>query len=109
VLKLWLEEFRADFENNEVLSFKLLEIVDGLNQNGMELMAASIKRQLSTVRETLANLTRYQRPPASLVFTEETPKPITPKTLEFLDFNPTEFARQMTLIEFNLYKGNFAI
>jgi son of sevenless-like protein len=44
--------------------------------------------------------------PIELMFSQKPPKPILPKkpTIEFVDLDPTEVARQLTLIDYDIYK-----
>lgn len=46
---MWLENFYSDFENNEIASLKLLEIIELLQKNGEELSATSLKKLFLSV------------------------------------------------------------
>src|SRR5690606_39019786 len=99
VLKHWLEKHFYDFD--EELLKKLIEFSDGImmKTNG-EAYAASIKKTLEKVRKTQASNQK--------IFIGNCPKPQMPTKggdLSILEWPPTEVARQITLIEYEMFKG----
>jgi hypothetical protein len=110
-LKTWVEHYWTDFSSNEELFNVLSQFLDNSsNQKLAQLVKNAIKR-------------RQQNPDTMNVITDTSsfPKPILPKSrqissspdtkeakgneggLRFLDLDPLEVARQLTIMEFTLF------
>jgi len=99
VIKKWIELQITDFQNDRTLLLALQKFVQYL-------LKASHTESLwgSNLQVGLVQAEQEQSRPSTVVSNNEPPKPILPKHLmarcmQFLDVDPQELARQMTLIE----------
>ncbi|KAF9892518.1 hypothetical protein FE257_001627 [Aspergillus nanangensis] len=104
ILKSWFEHFWM--EPNDEAHIQLLESVHAFTKDSIATTKTPGSPQLLTVIEQ--RLRGQDTTTKRLVPTQATaaPTPITPKNmkkLKFLDIDPTEFARQLTIIESRLY------
>lgn len=122
VIRYWIDNHAYDFEDPKLANlaqFFLTNVVSVFgNQQLAQAIVAALQRKVSSfvfffLRATLNSLT-FQQLNKDEQSKEEAgmlhppPDPIMPVPssggLCFLDFHPTEFARQMALIEFQLYR-----
>ncbi|KAF2074781.1 hypothetical protein CYY_003927 [Polysphondylium violaceum] len=101
VLKKWVDEYSSDF--NEKLSLQLRGFIDQLSTKYPG-PASGILKSLNKIFEESNSINENKQ-----IFNERTPEPNVPKNifsnrLEIYDIDEEEIARQLTLIEFNLYK-----
>lgn len=108
ILKYWMEnQWRNDFEEDEQLVKKVEDFCEVMEKTN----GAAYSRQL---RRTLERM-QQDRSKATQQFKETLPPPIYPKnyakikssggTLKILDLNPKEIARQLTLLEFDIFRN----
>jgi len=105
VLRHWLEKYWKDFTQDAEMGTKLHEFIVGdLMNTGNQQPADQLLRLYTKKRED-------PEQDRQIIFTEPPPKPFLPPTkkssvaLGLMDFHPEEIARQLTLIEYNLYKS----
>lgn len=102
VLKTWVEKFFDDFNNDKALLTKLLEFVDKsmvthptMSRAG-ENLKAQIVSKLEQQKEEGKKAYQFDKePPQSILPTAENPT--------LLDYSPVELARQLTLMDFELF------
>jgi len=100
VLKGWIDKHYYDFENDPELKRKLLNFVDGpLAQNpnhqaGLKALIAKKEEQKGAV----ASVELDKVPPSKLP-----PVGVDPTTATVLDFDPEEIARQLALINHEVF------
>ena len=101
LLKTWVQKHFYDFENNQELQEKFLEFVTNTIQS-----THSIGKNLEDIlRKKVAGESQ------NFKITESAPKPIIKSKLlnavniQITDIHPLEFARQLTIIEWNIYKS----
>ncbi|GAM22778.1 hypothetical protein SAMD00019534_059530 [Acytostelium subglobosum LB1] len=97
VLKKWLDEYFSDFDDKLIQSLRNFIEVITLKHPGP---AAALMKSLTKVEK---------QPASKLKFNDKTPEPIVPRNifsqnLSIYDIDEEEIARQMTLIEFEIYK-----
>jgi len=103
-LKNWVDKyFEFDFQGNKELIDAMFKFVNEL-QNSMALPANQIQRALEK-RLSKEEYTEL----GALSFSSQTPEPIRPYTLNFkdltvLDIAPLEMARQLTIIEYSMFR-----
>jgi len=103
-LKNWVDKyFEFDFQGNKELIDALFKFINEL-QNSMALPANQIQRALEK-RLSKEEYTEL----GALSFNSQTPEPIRPCTLNFkdltvLDIAPLEMARQLTIIEYSMFR-----
>ncbi len=96
ILKTWLEQYQADFEVDSDLKQKLEYLLQNLENQKLAQM----------IRNTMS-----KKPPPMVIEFPDSPKLILPKfttrdaflKIKLMEFDPTELARQITLIEFDLF------
>jgi len=105
VLKHWLENYWRDFTNDAEMGTKLHEfLMSDVMNSGNQTSAEQLSKLFNKKKED-PNSDRQ------VIFSKEPPKPILLPTkkssasLALLDFSSEEIARQLTLIEYNLYKS----
>ena len=103
ILKIWLDTFWM--ENNDEVSDDLLTRIHAFAKDSI---ATSSTPGSAPLIHTIEQRIRGQDKPKKLILNLSTaaPAPIIPKNmkkLKFLDIDVTEFARQLTIIESNLY------
>lgn len=102
VIKKWLDRYFHDFQNDSDLLNKLDQFISNQIMLDMESIAKNLKKLLSN-----------ERPVPVPTFTELAPPVLAPKKstslvpgdFVFRDLEPLEIARQMTLIESDLYRS----
>ncbi|XP_060063048.1 son of sevenless homolog 2-like [Ylistrum balloti] len=103
VLRHWVDHHYYDFERDMSLLYKLQEFLAGVKGKAMKKMAESIIKVIhrrfesqSTEREFT-----YQKPLPNVEWhlTRE------PKAFDLMTLHPIEIARQVTLLEFDLYRA----
>jgi len=99
VIKKWIELQISDFQNDTQLFVALQKFVQYLLQSG-----GTEALWGSNLQVALVQAEQEQYNSSVVVSSEEPPKPILPKNMiarlmQFLDIDPLELARQMTLIE----------
>ncbi|KAL6070234.1 Son of sevenless 1 [Balamuthia mandrillaris] len=96
IMKIWLEKRPDDFLCNSTLCARFSQTVEELVSPSLPTLASQVLKQLSSL---------LQNPKTKLVARkgQTPPHPLTPKGHTFLDFEPLEVARQMTLIEFEAF------
>eukprot|EP01133_Synstelium_polycarpum_P008684 gene8684-10202_t len=97
VLKKWLDEYYTDFDDKLILSLRVFIEQIQIRHPGP---AAALTKSLTKVEKPIAS-----KP----IFNDKTPEPMVPKNifsqgLQIYDVEEEEVARQMTLIEFEIYK-----
>ncbi|GAM21223.1 hypothetical protein SAMD00019534_043980 [Acytostelium subglobosum LB1] len=98
VVKRWLDEYYSDFDD------KLIQVLRGFIEQ------IQIKHPLPSSALTKSlNKVEKQMPSSKLIFNDKTPEPIVPRNifsqnLMIYDIEEEEIARQMTLIEFEMFK-----
>jgi len=106
-LKNWLEKHWKDFTEEPANGARLHEFL-------MEDMSQSNRTSADQLSKILSRMQQEPEQQREIVFSESPPKPILPNmkkntssssNLGLLDFHPEELARQLALIEFNLYKA----
>mmetsp|Transcript_34688 Transcript_34688/g.87212 ORF Transcript_34688/g.87212 Transcript_34688/m.87212 type:complete len:1018 (-) Transcript_34688:186-3239(-) len=101
VFKTWVQTYFRDFAADDTLYNRLIDFVK----------TTMMKSTLTTAAESLIKYAEQGKAGEGLTFTQTViatpPKPITPKvdSPSFLDVNPTEFARQLTLLEHDAYRA----
>jgi len=105
VLKNWLERHYHDFEEDQNLGTILSNFIEkNMMQSNMSKLGEALKRTLE--RKAQGEGPTKSEPQRR--FTQPAPKPILPKNLQsftFNDLHAQEVARQLTLIEFDLFKA----
>ncbi|KAL6054918.1 Son of sevenless 1 [Balamuthia mandrillaris] len=96
IMKIWLEKRPDDFLCNSTLCARFSQTVEELVSLSLPTLASQVLKQLSSL---------LQNPKTKLVARkgQTPPPPLAPKGHTFLDFEPLEVARQMTLIEFEAF------
>jgi hypothetical protein len=102
VLKGWIDKHYYDFENDPELKKKLMNFIDGpLSQNPTH---QSGLKTLITKKEEQKNAPKVPEPdkvpPSKLP-----PTPVDPNTATVLDFDPEEVARQLALINHEIFSS----
>eukprot|EP01102_Stenamoeba_stenopodia_P022109 TRINITY_DN9101_c0_g2_i1.p1 TRINITY_DN9101_c0_g2~~TRINITY_DN9101_c0_g2_i1.p1 ORF type:complete len:373 (+),score=71.87 TRINITY_DN9101_c0_g2_i1:125-1120(+) len=95
VLRTWLDKSYHDFVNDEPLKKRVCQLIDLLFGKDMSKLGDTLKTKL---------LPQDQRA-APLRFISAAPPSIRPKSNLFIDFDPLEVARQMTLVESTLFQS----
>lgn len=104
ILKSWLEHYWM--ENDDEASKALLERIYAFAKNTITSTKIPGAAQLTTVVDQRIKGQDTTAKKLVLTLTSSAPAPILPKNmkkLKFLDIDPTEFARQLTIIESRLY------
>lgn len=94
VVKMWIDKHFHDFEHDPNLVARITNFVD-----------TQIFRDMETLGKTIIKLLAHTRGVLSYTFNSPPPPTYVPKSSDFNDFEPMEVARQLTLIEYDLYKG----
>eukprot|EP00026_Physarum_polycephalum_P003142 Phypoly_transcript_03151.p1 GENE.Phypoly_transcript_03151~~Phypoly_transcript_03151.p1 ORF type:complete len:727 (+),score=161.57 Phypoly_transcript_03151:83-2263(+) len=94
VLKMWLDKHFHDFQNDGNLVHRVINFVE-----------TQITKDMETIGKTITKLLAHQRGVLSFSFNTPPPTTFVPKSADFSDFEPVEVARQLTLIEYDLYRG----
>lgn len=98
VIKTWVETNFHDFEEESCMS-KLKLIINLMNKNGMTSAASNIEK-LVNMKEKLSRSGSYNFNCSNF------PTPIYPLSFGSIrDFHPKELARQISLIEYDLYRS----
>jgi len=100
VLKLWLETYINDFEDEE-LREALIKFLDEDISKEMSQLANSLKTMLSKDK---SSMTRQSSKTIMGHSSIDIVKPISPIGPEFIDFDETEIARQLSLLEMDIFK-----
>jgi son of sevenless-like protein len=104
-IKLWIDKHFYDFDN--ILITKLIKFLDEEAAYVAKILVfcKNVKKSLN------AKLSRSEEKAASsIMFSKKPPKPLIPRNFNryvqfsLLDWNSIEFARQMTLIEYDYFK-----
>ncbi|KAF9303287.1 hypothetical protein BGZ74_004053 [Mortierella antarctica] len=103
IIKSWLENYylEDEVEDRQILP-RIKEFLDSGNMRESMSFAAVQLIRLVEKRETSDNSLRKM----VLNLTTQAPQPITPRNLKrirFMDLDPLEFARQLTIMEANMY------
>lgn len=105
VLKAWLQNHAHDFTVCKPLKLHMQRLIDEMNKTQMENPALNLQKELRkfTSAGTGSTLSQTDGAPPHL---QNAPKSILPKgpVKTILDVNPEELARQITLIEHQLFK-----
>lgn len=100
MLKLWSDKhFSFDFEGDEELIKRYTDFIDNIIAKAMEAPA----RQLRNILQQKLNKEATTR----LEIQRNVPEPLLPPSLDdftLLDLEPLEVARQITLVEYDIYK-----
>lgn len=104
VLKKWVEDHWTDFEQEDVLDH-MKELVRNMQQNTLGPWS---KKSLATLLVNIEKLRRGER--REVDTPGDFPKPILPAAfgtfpISLLNIKPLEIARQMTLVDFELFKA----
>ena len=97
-IKTWLDKHPEDFVNDKQLFERLQDFLVQFKACNLESLYKQVSRSLDDL--LLTNKNEYLVP-AKLV---NAPIPINPNSSNLLDFDPLELARQMTLLDSNLFK-----
>ena len=99
-LKTWITKYYYDFENNPELEKKLLsfcsDIIKPVCTPGVRLENI-VQRQMNGEYEVELNINSRQVPPKPIIPTQLNPT--------FFDIHPQELARQLTIIETQLFRA----
>lgn len=101
VLKSWLESFFYEGEDEEHLD-RICEFAFEIQSYSMELPSRQLLRLVERRRGDGEQMVR------KMVLPQSAPPPILPRVtrrIKFLDIDPTEMARQLTLLESKLYNN----
>ncbi len=104
ILKSWLEHYWM--ENNDAESTSLLERASAFATNAIASAKIPGGTQIVTIIEQRKKGQDTSAKRLVLTLTNQAPPPILPKSmkkLKFLDVDPTEFARQLTIMESKLF------
>lgn len=104
ILKAWLELYWM--ENDDAASRALLERILAFAKSTNVNTKIGLAKVLTTIVEQRMKGGETSSKKLVLTLTNSAPVPILPKNmkkLKFLDIDPTEFARQLTIIESKLY------
>jgi len=104
VMRSWVDKYFYDFAEDRSLMETLLDFISQRMMNtGMEKAAAQLKRL--AYRKLDGNESETDAP----MFNHPPPKPIIPSNIStplcLLDLDPTEVARQLTIVEYGLYRS----
>lgn len=110
VLKSWIKNHYYDFERHETLSKKLNSFLDEVH-NSDKVPDNVLRKLIVSIKDSIEKKKLSQHDEFELMLSQE-PPPIlwwtaTPSEVEKFDIltlHPVEFARQMTLIEFDLFR-----
>lgn len=102
VLKAWIQNHYHDFEVNKTLKRHLIAFLDEMNRTQMENPATNLQKELERGKAGGSVI----GPSGAGSHLANAPRPILPKgtVRSVLDINPEELARQITLIEHQLFK-----
>ncbi|XP_065218194.1 protein son of sevenless-like [Planococcus citri] len=104
VLKRWVDCYFFDFENNVELSTKLDNFLDSISEKSMKKWAICIKKILQRKKdpnELCREVTyAFDRAPPPIEWHIMLPE----EEWNILTLHPVEIARQLTLIEYDMYK-----
>jgi hypothetical protein len=101
VLKIWLEQYY--YEEDSVILDRLLFFTNTSIKDSLSFSAIQLERLIHKRKEACKDLKK-------LVITQpqDSPEPILPRNLKkfkLLDLDPTELARQLTLMDFKMYSS----
>jgi son of sevenless-like protein len=111
LIKKWIENHYYDFENDEDLVHKVMEFSDMMEKTQGEVYATQIKRALKKQQSSTSQrqIVTFDKDDTSV------PKSLYPKKysltdpskqmLELLEWPSAELARQITLIEYEMFHG----
>jgi len=102
-LKRWVEQFFHDFEGDTNLVDAYVQFIEDLNRLNVDKSLASLLEKALTRKMTGETQAR------TVTFPEPPPTSVVPPNLDFENctveiLDPVELARQLTLIEFELYQ-----
>lgn len=106
VIRYWIEKHFYDFENDKERISKLEAFIDVIEKSRME----STAKQLRKILEKMKNEENSDE--KNLFFSQPPPKPLplkskkgkTSSVVEILDWPSLEIARQMTIVEYELFR-----
>ncbi|KAI7905568.1 ras guanine nucleotide exchange factor domain-containing protein [Cokeromyces recurvatus] len=103
VLKIWLEQYY--YEEDSIILDRLLHFTNTSIKQSLSFSAYQLERLIQKRKEVSNDI-----PLKKLVSTQpqDLPEPILPRNLKkfrLLDVDPTEMARQLTLMDFKLYNA----
>ncbi|KAK6381336.1 cell division cycle-related protein [Exophiala oligosperma] len=104
ILKAWLEVYWMECDNEK--SRELLERITAFAKNALNSTKIPLAKVLITIIDQRLKGQETSSKKMVLTITNSAPTPILPKNmkkLKFLDIDPTEFARQLTIMESRLY------
>jgi len=102
-LRRWVENFFHDFEDDSELIESYHQFVESIKKDGQELLSSFLERAITK------QLNQHKGQTFETTFDCDAPKPILPKEVNgsfhmFLDVHPQEFARQITLMQYGMYR-----
>ncbi|XP_078671748.1 son of sevenless homolog 2-like isoform X2 [Branchiostoma floridae x Branchiostoma belcheri] len=103
VFRHWVDHHFYDFERDKDLLDKLMEFIEGVKGKTM-------RKWVDSITKIVSRQTSCENVPREITF-ERTPPSIewyiarTPDQFELLTLHPIEIARQLTLLEFDLYRA----
>lgn len=106
VIRYWIEKHFYDFENDKERISRLEKFIDVIEKSRMD----STAKQLRKILDKMQNEDNSDE--KNLFFTQPPPKPLTVKSkkgktgssVEILDWPSMEIARQMTIVEYELFR-----
>lgn len=107
VLKSWIKNHYYDFERHPTLLDKLNLFLDEIYNNDKVLrsLIVSIKKLIYQKRTSQNNEFEFMLPKEPPTILWWTAKAHEPEKFDILTLHPVEFARQLTLIEFDLFRA----
>lgn len=107
VFKLWIRDHYHDFERNPALLEKLISFLDEVTKTDhiLESLIISIKKTIEQKKSSQRDDFKFmlsKEPPPIVWWTA---KPNEYEKFDILTLHPVEFARQLTLFEFDLFRA----
>lgn len=107
VLKIWIKSHYHDFERNPALLEKLLSFLDEVNRTDkiLESLINAIKKTIEQKKISQRDEFKFMlstKPPPIVWFTATSDDY---EKFDILTLHPVEFARQLTLFEFDLFRA----
>lgn len=107
VFKIWIKNHYHDFERNPALLEKLISFLDEANKTDhiLESLIISIKKTIEQKKSSQRDEFKFMlsKEPPAIVWWAAKPNEYT--KFDILTLHPVEFARQLTLFEFDLFRA----